>query len=95
MTPQKTSHPPPPAGLVDGGRWRTIKPASGRIFGFCCPSDEKDVYVLNRNVFDHNGEYMGHVARFDFRPHRTDNMMATARRNERGIFAYKTAPLAS
>lgn len=37
------------------------------IFAFCCPCDDKDAYVVNRKVYDHNGNYLGPVNRFDFR----------------------------
>jgi len=39
------------------------------VFAFCCPCDEKDAYVINRKVYNHNGQYLGPVSRFDFRRH--------------------------
>lgn len=37
------------------------------IFAFCCPCDDRDAYLVNRKVYDHNGTYLGPVTRFDFR----------------------------
>jgi hypothetical protein len=37
------------------------------IFALCCPCDEKDAYLVNRKVYDHNGKFLGNVNRFHFR----------------------------
>lgn len=37
------------------------------VFAFCCPCDEKDAYLVNHKLYDHNGRYLGKVNNFDFR----------------------------
>jgi len=39
------------------------------VFVFCCPCDEKDAYVVNGKVYNHNGDYLGHVSKMEFRRH--------------------------
>lgn len=37
------------------------------VFALCCPCDDKDAYLVNRKVYDHNGRFLGNVNRFHFR----------------------------
>lgn len=38
------------------------------VFACCCPCDDKDAYVVNEKVYDHNGKYLGHSKKFRFTP---------------------------